>query len=187
MTTRQIAPPAALAVSLVDAKNTLRIERDETAFDAQLAIWIEGITGEAEHASGRKFVNRKMRVTLDGFPDAIRLSAPTFSVESIRFVDSQGAQQTLDPADYYADKVTEPGYIVPAAGRRWPATAPRVNVVEVDYTAGYGPDGTTTPPGARLYILARLAEQWDPVTKEFKETVRSNFIGRLLDGLKVYG
>lgn len=187
MSTRLVAPPAALAVTLADAKDTLRIEQDDTAFDAQLAIWIAGITAEAEHATGRAFVNRPMRVTLDCFPDAIRLSAPTYSVESIRFVDVDGTQKTLALADYYPDKVTEPGYIVPAAGRAWPATAARVNVVDVDYTAGYGPDSTTTPPAARLYILARLAEQWDPVTKEFKETVRSNFIGRLLDTLRIYG
>jgi hypothetical protein len=57
----------------------------------------------------------------------------------------------------------------------------------IDYTAGYGPDATTTPAAARLYILARLTEQWDPAVKEFKETVRSNFTGRLLDSLRIYG
>jgi uncharacterized phiE125 gp8 family phage protein len=187
MTTRQIAPPAALAVTLADAKDQLRIDQDETAFDAQLAIWIAGITAEAEHQTGRLFVNRPMRIILDRFEDAIRLSAPTFSVESIRFVDLDSQERTLAPADYYADTVTEPGYIIPASGRAWPATAPRAHTVTVDYTAGYGPGATTTPPAARLYILARLVELWDPVTKEFKETVRSNFTARLLDSLKVYG
>jgi uncharacterized phiE125 gp8 family phage protein len=187
MTTRQIASPVLMAVTLADAKATLRIDADETAFDAQLGIWIAGITGEAEHATGRAFINRPMRVTLDRFDDAIRLSAPTFSVESVGFVDVAGKAQLLDPADYYADTITEPGYVVPASGRAWPATAARLNTVTVDYTAGYGPDATTTPDAAKLYILARLMEQWDPLVKEFKETVRSNFSGRLLDSLKVYG
>lgn len=187
MTTRQVSSPAVMAVTLADAKAQLRIDADDTAFDTQLVIWVAGITAEAEHATGRAFVNRSMRVTLDAFPDAIRLSAPTSSVESVKFVDVDGQEQTLDPIDYYVDKVTEPGYIVPASGRTWPATATRVNVVVVDYTAGYGTDATTVPAGARLYILARLAEMWDPAVKEFKETVRSNFVGRLLDSLRVYG
>ena len=187
MTTREVSPPAVMAVTLADAKAQLRIDADDTAFDTQLSIWIAGITAEAEHATGRAFVNRPMRVTLDAFPDAIPLSAPTFSVESLKFVDIDDQDQILDPADYYADTVTEPGCVLPAIGRAWPATAARVNVVVVDYTAGYGPDATTVPAGARLYILARLVEQWDPVVKEFKQTARSNFIGRLLDGLKVYG
>jgi uncharacterized phiE125 gp8 family phage protein len=187
MTTRQVSPPAMMAVALADAKAQLRIDADDTAFDTQLSIWIAGITAEAEHATGRAFVNRPMRVTLDAFPDAIRLSAPTFSVESVKFVDVDSQDQLLDAADYYADTVTEPGYVVPATGTAWPATATRVNAVAVDYTAGYGPDATTVPEGARLYILARLAEQWDPIVKEFKNTVKSNFVDRLLDGLKVYG
>ena len=186
MSMEEISPPAALAVSIADAKVQLRIEQDETAFDTQLAIWIAGITAEAEHETNRKFVNRPMRVTLDQFPDAIRLAAPTFSVESVRFVDTAGVEQTLDPVDYYTDKVTKPGYVVPASGRAWPATSRRLNVVMVDFTAGHGPDETTTPAAARLYILARLVELWDTATKEFKETVRSNFTKRLLDSLKVY-
>lgn len=187
MTTRQISSPALMAVTLADAKTALRIDQDDSAFDAQIAIWVAGITQEAEHITERAFVNRPMRVTLDQFEDAIRLSAPTFSVESVQFVGLDLVKHELDPADYYADTTTEPGYIVAARGRAWPAVGAGVNTVTVDYTAGYGPDATTTPPAAKLYILARLLEQWDPVVKEFKETVKSNFVARLLDSLKVYG
>jgi uncharacterized phiE125 gp8 family phage protein len=187
MTMRQLAAPTMMAVMLADARVVLRIDDDDTAFDGQIAIWVAGITVEAEHATGRAFVNRPMRVTLDRFDDAIRLSAPTFSVEAVRFIDLAGVTQTLDPIDYYADTVTEPGYLVPARGRAWPATVAGLNTVTVDFTAGYGPDATTVPPAAKLYILARLAEQWDPAVKEFKETVRSNFTTRLLDSLQVYG
>jgi uncharacterized phiE125 gp8 family phage protein len=187
MTTREVSPPAALAVTLAEAKDQLRIDQGDTAFDGQLAIWIAGITREAEHATGRKFINRPMRVTLDRFEPSIRLSAPTFSVESIKFIDVDGQERTLDPADYFVDLVTEPGYVMPQVGKAWPATAPRALTVMIDYTAGYGPDATTTPAAARLYILARLTEQWDPAVKEFKETVRSNFTGRLLDSLRIYG
>jgi uncharacterized phiE125 gp8 family phage protein len=187
MTIRQIAAPALMAVALADARDALRIDQDDTAFDVQLAIWITGITQEAEHITGRAFVNRPMRVTLDGFGDAIRLSAPTYSVESVKFIGADLVEHELDPADYYADTVTEPGYVVPARGKAWPVTAAGVNTVTVDHIAGYGPDATTAPPSARLYILARLVEQWDPIVKEFKETVKSNFIAGLLDNLKVYG
>lgn len=187
MTIRELSPPAALAVTLAEAKDQLRIDQGDTAFDTHLATWIAGISQEAEHVTGRVFVNRTMRVTLDGFEPSIRLSAPTFSVESIKFIDVDGQQQVLDPADYFADQVTEPGYVMPQVGRAWPATLARANAVTVDFTGGYGPDATTTPPAAKLYILARLVEQWDPVVKEFKQTARSNFIPRLLDGLKVYG
>jgi len=186
MSMEEIGVPAALAVSLADAKVQLRIDLDELAFDGQLAIWIAGIAAEAEHETGRKFVNRRMRVTLDRFPGAIKLSAPTYSVESVKFTDVEGDEWLLDPADYYVDKASKPGYVMPAPGRAWPATARHANVVVVDYTAGHGPDSAATPAAAKLYILARLVELWDPATKEFRETVRSNFAKRLLDGLRVY-
>ena len=41
------------------------------------------------------------------------------------------------------------------------------------------------PPKARLYILARLTEMFDPAAREFKETQASIFVNRLLDGLWV--
>jgi uncharacterized phiE125 gp8 family phage protein len=186
MTTREVSPPTVLAVTLAEAKNQLRIDQADTSFDSQLTIWIAGIAKEAEHQTSRKFVNRPMRVTLDRFEPSIRLSAPTFSVESVKFLDVDGQQRTLAPADYFVDQVTEPGYVMPALGRAWPATSPRALAVQVDYTGGYGPDATTVPGEARLYILARLTELWDPAVKEFKETVRSNFTTRLLDSLKVY-
>jgi len=185
MTTERISAPVALAVSMSEAKETLRIDEDDTSLDITIGIWLRGIAAEAETQTHRAFVNRSMRVTLDGFPDAIKLSAPTFSVESVRFLDPDGVTRTLDPADYYVDRVTVPGYVVPARGKGWPATEAHVNAVSVDYTAGYGPTAATVPDEVRLYVLARLAEMFDPAAREFKETQASVFLKGLLDGLWV--
>jgi uncharacterized phiE125 gp8 family phage protein len=187
MTLKQLAEPAELAVSLVDAKNNLRIEQDDTTLDALLAIWIAGIVAEAEHSSGSKFINRPMRVTLNGFTDLIRLAAPTFGVESVKFFDTEGVERTLDPQGYYVNKETKPGYIELARGRSWPAAACGRNVVTVNFTAGHGPTSASTPACVKLYVLARLAQQWDPGDREFKDTEPSRFIERLLDPLGVYG
>lgn len=181
----ETSPPVALALTMAEARQALRLEEDDTSLDTMIEIWVAGITGEAEAQTHRAFVNRGMRVTLDEFPDAIQLSAPTFSVEAVRYLDPDGVERTLSPADYYVDKVTTPGYIVPARGKAWPSTEAHVNAVTVDYTAGYGPTAATVPPKARLYIMARLAELFDPAAREFKETQASVFVSRLLDGLWV--
>lgn len=186
MSREQTSAPVALALTMAEAKQALRIEEDDTSLDTMISIWVAGITAEAEAQTRRAFVNRGMRVTLDVFPDAIQLSAPTFSVEAVRFLDPDGVTQTLDPADYYVDRVTIPGYIVPARGKAWPATESHVNAVSVDYTAGYGPTAATVPDTVRLYILARLQELWDPAAREFRETHCSIFVSRLLDSLIVY-
>lgn len=185
MTMEQVSGPAALAVSMEEAKQNLRIDADDIALDMLIEIWIRGITAEAEHTAGCFFVNRKMRVTLDTFSAAVRLAAPTFSVESVKYNDTAGVQQVLDPQDYYVDKVSRPGYVVPGTGKTWPSTA-AINAVVVDFTAGFGADAASMPDCARLYIIARLAEQWEPSTKDFKATSQSQYITRLLDPIKVY-
>lgn len=186
MTTRQITPPLMMAVTLADSKDTLRIEQDDTSLDSQLAIWIKAVTEEAEAAANRAFVNQGLRTTVDAFAPSILLRAPLVSVESIKYIDAAGQQQTLDPGSYVVITDVEPGCVVPAYGKVWPTTLARPGAVTVDYTAGAGPDDDSVPHAAKLYILARLAEQWDPAVKEFKETARSHFVSRLLDTLKVY-
>jgi uncharacterized phiE125 gp8 family phage protein len=185
MTMQQVGAPPAMAVTLAEAKEALRIDADDMSLDILIGLWIQGVTAEAEHTTGCCFVNRPMRVTLDAFSGAVRLAAPTYSVESVSFRDVAGALQVLDPQDYFVDKVSRPGYVVPAAGRSWPSTRD-INAVVVDFTAGFGRDASATPDCARLYIVARLIEQWEPSTKDFKATSQSQYITRLLDPIKVY-
>jgi uncharacterized phiE125 gp8 family phage protein len=183
MTNRLITPPVALAVSLAAARANLR--EPDVALNGIIETWIKGITAHAEHYMGRAIISQGWRVTLDTFPDAIRLDRPPIvSVASVKYYDAAGLLQTLDLQDYTVDLVSEPGYVVPARGKSWPATDDRINAVMVDYTCGYGADDTTTPEDIRLYILAKLTEQF---TAEPGKEVKSCFLDRLLDGKVIWG
>lgn len=187
MSTRATTPPAELAVSLAAAKETLRIDASDTSLDASITRWIKGVTREAEHQLGRSLINQGWRLSLDAFPDAFRLDHPPIvSIQSIQYFDVDNTLQTLDPADWLADIVTEPGFIVPGIGKAWPESYDRVHAVTVDYTAGYGATEESVPVNVQLYILARLAEQFDPSGREFKETAQSKFVERLLDRERTY-
>lgn len=186
MTTKIVTPPVALAVSLEAAKLSLR--EDGTDKDALISAWISGITNYAEHYTGRSFVNRQVRATLNEFPaGAIFLDAPPLvSVNAIRYYDENGTLQTLDPQDYVVDIESEPGNVAIADGLAWPLTLPRSGSVMVDYTAGYGVSDSSIPEDIKLYILAKLAEQFDQGDWVKKDTVQSSFIDRLLDPKKMY-
>lgn len=185
MTFKLITPPAALAVSLDDAKLALRVDGNEQ--NALIEAWTRGITEHAEHYCGRAFINQTWRLTLDSFPTAIKLQyAPIASVVSVKYLDEAGVQQTLDPLDYFLDDSTEPGYIVPAPGKAWPATFARINAVTVDFVAGYGPSADDVPEVVRLFIIAKLREQFDSAVRLEKDTVQSSFIDRLLDRYRTY-
>jgi uncharacterized phiE125 gp8 family phage protein len=185
MTTKRITPPVALAVSLDAARAAARadVEADGTsALDAQITQAVRTHTGEAEHITGRAFITQTWRVTLDAFPSAIRLpGAPLASVDHVKFYDVDGIQQTLDPQDYQVDTESEPGYVVPAPGRAWPAIAAYINAVEVQYVCGFGSTDAAVPDEIKGYILACVQQQFSPVPN----AKQSNFEG-LLDRWKVY-
>jgi uncharacterized phiE125 gp8 family phage protein len=180
MNTRPVGPADALAVSIEDAKLNMRI--DGPYLDTIVGAWLRGVISYAEGYTQRSFMARTWRLTLDRFPDgAIKLEfPPLMSVSSIKYLDQDGVQRTVDPADYIVDTVSEPGYVVPAFGRAWPTTAPRINSVEVLFRCGYGSQPEDLPDDIRLYILAKLQEQFDPVAQPEKDTVQSSFIDNLL-------
>ena len=184
MPTRLITQPAALAVSLASAKLNLRIDNSDS--DAIITAWIQGITTHAEHITGRSFINQTWRVTLDAFPDAIEIPCPVSSVASVKYLDTLGAEQTLAANQYIVDMVSEPGAIVPAVGVTWPDTYDRINSVYVDVVAGYGATDASVPDGIKLYILAKLTEQYDPAIRLEKDTVQASFLDSLLDRYRVW-
>lgn len=189
MTAKLITAPAAPAVSLPDAKANLRIEADDTALDGLITAWVDGITEHAEHLTGRSFVSQKWRLTLPAFPAchhdqrAIRLpSSPLLEITAFKYIDPVGAEQTLAAEAYTVDGE----YLLPAYGTAWPATRMQAVAVTIEGTFGYGVDDTAVPNGIRLYILAKLTEQFDPAVRPEKDTVQASFIDRLLDRYKVY-
>jgi uncharacterized phiE125 gp8 family phage protein len=180
MSLRLITPPAALAVSLEAARLSARLDGPEA--DVELRQVIGQHTRDAEHETGRALVAQTFRLTLDKFPPAFRLEhPPILVVEHIKFYDTDGVRQTLHPDDYLVDAESEPGEIVPAPGRAWPATQGRINAVEVQYSCGYGVDDSTVPDEIKGYILGKVAEHFAPAG-----TPKSEFLGGLLDRARVY-
>lgn len=178
MSDRLITPPAAPAVALVAARRAARTS--STALDAELLEKIQGITDEVEHETGRALIQQAWAVILDRFDGAIRLPHPPLvSVEHVKFYDTAGVLQTLHPDDYQVDYISEPGYIVPAPGKAWPATAARINAVEVQYVCGYGPDDANVPPGIKEYILGMIENHYYP-------NPNAQYLRRRLDRHMVY-
>lgn len=179
MNERLILAPAALAVSIDAARRAARASG--AALDAELEDKVRGITEDAEHLTGRAFISQTWQLTMDAFPPAIKLPHPPIvSVDHVKFYDAAGVLQVLDPQDYMVDTASEPGWILPAPGRAWPATAARINAVEVQYVCGYGDDYTSVPPAIREYITGMLENHYYP-------NPNAQFLCRRLDRATVYG
>jgi uncharacterized phiE125 gp8 family phage protein len=185
MSARLIVPPVGLAVSMAAAQLAARADADDqgkSPLDAEIEQAIRTYTTEAEGEICRAIIDQTWRVTLDHFDGAIKLvNPPLLEVEHVKFYGADGVRALLDPQDYEADAESEPGYIVPAPGRAWPATARRINAVEVQLRCGYGADHTAVPDGIKGFILARVQEHF-----ETNGQPKNEFVTRLLWPYKVY-
>jgi len=88
---------------------------------------------------GRTLLTRDWDVVLDGFgwrPIPLPLP-PLQAVVSVKYVDTDGVVQTLDPTTYRIVLGT-PARLVPAFGKSWPALYCGVGNLTIRIKAGYG-------------------------------------------------
>lgn len=202
MSSRLISPPTALAVDLAEAKQNLRI--DGTDMDALVTQWIKGTTGLLEQEIGQCLMMQTWEVSLDEFPtrwptwhhgpehrsDGIRLPHPVKTVQSVSYIDEQGQQQALPEMAWMLDADRYSTHLRPARGTSWPRTSRGPGAVVITVDCGYGEDATATPDALKLYILAKLVQQFDPVSTTPRDltsdTVQAKFIEGLLDAFRSY-
>jgi uncharacterized phiE125 gp8 family phage protein len=180
MKAKMITPPAELPVTMIAAITAARADGAGLESDVEQAV--RTYTDEAEFETQRAIISQTLQVKMHCFPPIIELPRPNLlSVVHVKFIDQAGQQQTLDPQDYTVDTESEPGRLVPAPGKAWPATAKRVNAVEVRYIAGYGPTHANVPDAIKGFILRRVAEQFGQLSASLAESAP-----HLLDGERVY-
>lgn len=173
MAHRLIIAPAIEPVTLAEAKLHCRV--DTTDEDASFTRWIQGAREQAEHLLERSLLPQTWEWTQDRFGyfrligmenflpnpaeripfEATRIvlpRPPVTSVTSVKYLDSTGALQTLDPSFYVVDIDNEPGGITLAPGKAWPSTYNVPNAVRVRYVAGYA-DAASVPANIKNFIL----------------------------------
>ena len=187
MPVRIIAPATGAVQPVTQAEARAHLRVDDDAENTLITALIAVATQTASDRLQRALVPTRYRLTVDSFPDALELHMPPIiSVQSVKYIDINGSQQTIDPQDYVVDTVSAPGYVVPAYGRTWPATQDRINAVEVEYTAGY--EGSAIPVPIKQWALLAIGDMY--ATRERsaeKPVVPQNFADGLLDAYRVWG
>jgi uncharacterized phiE125 gp8 family phage protein len=123
------SPPAALPVTLAEAKAYARVVDDDDLIESL----IFAARDHVEQATGRIMVATTFELTLDEFPDNEILlpRSPLLTVASVKYDDTDGNEQTLSTSDYTVDTASEPGWIVPSTDTRWPTTFDGINAVRI--------------------------------------------------------
>lgn len=163
MPIKVVTAPAALPVTIAEAKAFSRISIDDD--DTLLTALITTATAHAEHYTGIRFVTQTLDLYLDSFPGAygtIHVPGPVASITSVKYVDMDGDEQTVDSADYITDLISSPARITPAYEVEWPETREQVNAVVVRFVQG----GATSacPEEAKTFIKAYVGHVYDGMT-----------------------
>ena len=103
---------------------------------------------------------------LDAFPGrgAFQLPrSPLITLDSIKYDDEDGIEQTLGASVYGVDSVGEmPARIWLKGGESWPTTYPdALETVRVLFTAGYGTAGADVPASIRAALLLLLGNLFE--------------------------
>jgi uncharacterized phiE125 gp8 family phage protein len=159
-----ITPPAALPISLAEAKAGARLDGLDEADDALVAGYIRTAVDHLDGADGilgRCLIRQTWRLALDCFPAVIELPLPPLAeVISVEYTNPAGAQQTLDPADYTVAGIGSDGSIRPALGKSWPATRVVPEAVQITFAAG-ADDWNGVPEPLRAAIVAMVLALYD--------------------------
>jgi uncharacterized phiE125 gp8 family phage protein len=135
--------PATEPVTLAEMRAHLGITRsDDISRDGIISGRIISARQWAETYTRIAFIKQTWTAYAEDFPGTsindgkIALKKPLIAVTSVKYLDVNGLQQTLDPAGYYIDTVS--GYIMPAFGESWPSVREQDNSLQIEYICGYG-------------------------------------------------
>ena len=184
---RVITAPASEPVTLAEAKAQLRV--DDANSDTLITALIVMVREQAEAETGRLLLLQTWEKTLDNFPDAIFLpNAPIVSITSVKYLDIDGAEQTLTGASYQLDASSDftGAWLVPAYGYAWPDIHKDINAVKVRFLAGYA-NAAAVPQSIKQWMLLHLGNAFENREAALDRKLEPlPFLAGLLDAYRIY-
>lgn len=129
--------PTQEPVSLSEARYQAGItDASETSRDDIISSRITSARRWAEQYTRTAFINQTWVYYSNRFEECILLKSELQSIVSVKYTDTDGAQQTLDPSNYYANLIES--RIQEAYGKVWPTVRNFPNSVEIEFVCGFG-------------------------------------------------
>lgn len=161
MADKIITYPTFEPITVADAAEYLRVD-DVVSDTALITALITTARQAVEQYCNRYIAEQTIESAFTGFPDVIKLSAPVQSVTSIKYLDVNGAEQTLNSNQYLIDYYAQPVQITPAYNVTYPELYSVPNNVKVRFVAGYttgdSPDTTPMPLPLRYGMLLIIGD-----------------------------
>lgn len=153
-----ITPPTEEPLTLEEVKLNLRVVFDDE--DADIERMIRAARQAAEERLNRALMPQTLAFAADGFYGPLKVPRPPLrQLDSIRYVDADGATQTL-AGGYLVDGFVDPPTISAAYGTPWPTARAQTGAVVVQYQAGYA-DATQVPEPIRQWMLLTIGAMYE--------------------------
>ena len=171
-----VVPPALEPLTM----DTVREQRRLTSrsLDARLEAWRRAARQQFEEETGLQLITATRHFTMERFPIQPAISvgrAPVQTILSVSYLDSTGALQVMDSAQYEQFPQTEfpedslptlqaygpyatPGGVQLVNGASWPTSADRAGAVRIVYQAGFGDTPDTIPELIRYALLQYVGD-----------------------------
>lgn len=164
MSTNLVTAPTIEPMTLQEAKDHLRVDHADD--DSYIEPLIKAVREAAETFTGRGFITQTWDLFIHCFPRPGTLleipMPPLQSITSIKYIDTDGNQQTLASSVYTVDANAEMGTVTLAYNQTWPTIRAIPNAVEIRFIAGYGSNAEDMPEGIRhgmKMLLGHLYER----------------------------
>jgi uncharacterized phiE125 gp8 family phage protein len=141
-TVQIVTTPDSEPVTIAEAKTQLHIGASDDSHDVEIAALIAGAREQWERDTSTALITRTIEHRMPQFLPAVELTVrPAVSIESIKYIDNNGQEQTVSAADYYLD-----GQLLSFADSFVrPMIARRTEAVRIRYEAGFGGDSRFCP------------------------------------------
>lgn len=156
-----LSGPAVEPITLAEAKAHLRV--DGNADDAVIASLIITSRLHVEAAFGLALIDQRWAYRFDCWPRDGTVTLPIRPVQSIarvRVTNADSSLATIEPTRYLLDGASLPPRLVPSAAAL-PAPGIRIQGIEIELTAGFGPTAATVPYPIRQALLLLVAHWFE--------------------------
>lgn len=183
-----ITPPTAEPITLAEAKANLRMVFNDE--DADIERMIRAARQMAEERMNRALMPQTLAFAADAFCGALRVPRPPLrEIDSIKYIDTDGVEQTMTGTVYLLDDFVEPPTISAAYGSPWPTTRTQPGAVVVQYQAGYA-DAASVPEPIRQWMLLTIGAMYENreafLNGSISQALAGDFYDLLIQPFKVY-
>jgi len=161
--------PAAEPVLKAEVKTNIRMDSGITDLDTRIDNLIVAVRKKAEEYTRLRFINTVVIDHYNGIPlsdkdclafsqyPLIATSAELDTEVIVKYTDNDGATQTWNIANYDVFIHGDPIQILPVFNGDYPTIRNHLDVIQVEYTAGYGTAATDVPGLIKEGIIAGVS------------------------------